>query len=251
MWPRAMLTVALRGPGKALLFASAAGWIAIAWLLTNDPLPHSMVAPGHGAHAVASIATPISHLPPQFTALWLAMILAMAPPLLVREVGCLWRAGLRRLRPATIAWFVCGYVGIWLFVGVVLVTIIESAAVSAERIAVAVALVAIYLCSPARQRCLNACHRLPTLRVFGAAAQWDSLRYGVSTGCYCAAACGPLMLLVLLVKDHHLAAMAVAAVLTTLERHLPARRPRWRLPILPNRSPEWADMSAAIRSAGA
>ena len=49
-----------------------------------------------------------------FPAMWLAMILAMAPPLLLREIGRLWRTSLRRLRHLTLAWFLCGYVGIWL-----------------------------------------------------------------------------------------------------------------------------------------
>jgi hypothetical protein len=137
------MTVAMRGPGKALVLASAAGWMALAWLLSGDRLSHST---GH------------------FTTMWLAMILAMAPPLLLREIGRLWRASLHRLRPLTIAWFLCGYIGIWLLAGVVLAVLAGRVAVSSERITLAVALTALWLCSPARQRCLNACHRVPTLR---------------------------------------------------------------------------------------
>jgi predicted metal-binding membrane protein len=236
MWGRALLTVALRGPGKGLLLASVVGWIAMAWLLA---LPH-------GGHAVAATATPMSHSPVHFTAMWSAMILAMAPPLLLREVGRLWRASLRRLRHLTIASFLCGYAGIWLLAGVALSTLFGWVTVTSERITVAVALVVLWHCSPARQRCLNACHRVPTLRVFGTAAQWDSLRFGVSTGCYCVAACGLLMLLVLVVRNYHLAAMAVATAVTTLERYLPARRPVWRLPVVRGRSLEWPDMPVAM-----
>ena len=229
MRPRALLTVALRGPGKGLLLASATGWIAMAWLLTGDRLSHAAHVPGH------------------FTAVWLAMVIAMAPPLLLREIGQLWRTSLRRLRPLTIAWFLCGYVGIWMVAGVALSTLSGWVTVSSDRIAAAVTLVVLWHCSPARQRCLNACHRVPTLRVFGTAAQVDSLRYGVSTGCYCAATCGLIMLLVLLMKDHHLIVMAMAAAVMTLERHLPARRPGWQLPILRGRAPDWPDMSSALR----
>jgi len=53
------------------------------------------------------------------------------------------------------------------------------------------------------------------------------------------------MLLALLVKEHHLVVMGVVAVVTTLERHLPARRPRWQLPVLRGRSPDWPDMTVA------
>ena len=216
MWPRALVTVALRGPGKGLWLASAAGWIALAWLLTGAGLPHSDVAIGHGEHAATATATPLSHLPRHFWAMWLAMILAMAPPLLLSEIGRLWRTSLRRLRHLTVAWFLCGYAGIWLLAGVALSVLFGWITVSSERIAVAVALAVIWHCSPARQRCLNACHRVPTLRVFGTAAQLDSLRYGASTGCYCAATCGFLMLLPLLVNDYHLAVMALAAAAITL-----------------------------------
>ena len=247
MWPRAVMTVALRGPGKAVLLASAAGWIALAWLLTDDRVPYSVVAMGHGEHA-ASTATRMSHSSGPFLAMWLAMILAMAPPLLLREIGRLWRTSLRRLRLLTLGWFLCGYVGIWLLAGVAPAMLSGWVTVSAERMTTAIALVALWYCSPARQRCLNACHRVPTLRVFGMAAQWDSLRYGVSTGWYCVGTCGLAMLLVLLAKDHHLLGMALVAVVATVERHLPARRPGWRLPLLRGRSPDWPRMSVANRS---
>lgn len=239
MWRRALLTVALRGPGKGLLLASAVGWIAMAWLLA---LPHE--------HAVAATATPMFHSPVHYTAMWSAMILAMAPPLLLREVGRLWRASLRRLRHLTLASFLCGYVGIWVLAGVALSTLSEWVSGRAERIAVSIALVVLWHCSPVRQRCLNACHRVPTLRVFGTAALWDSLRYGLSTGCYCVAACGLLMLLVLLANGHHLAVMGVTAAVSTLERHLAARRPVWHLPIWRGRTPDWPDMPVAMESAG-
>jgi predicted metal-binding membrane protein len=222
MWLHAVLTVALRGPAKGLLLASAAGWIVMAWLVTDHRFQHS-----------------------QFTELWLAMILAMAPPLLLREIGRLWRTSLRRLRHLTIGWFLCGYLGVWLLAAVVLSSVFGWASVNSSRIAIAVALIAVWQCSPARQRCLNACHRAPTLRVFGTRAQCDSLRYGISIGCYCAAACGPVMFIVLLATDYHLVVMGLVAAMTTLERYLPARCPAWRLPMLRGRSIEWPDYSAA------
>jgi predicted metal-binding membrane protein len=250
IWPGALLKVALRGPGKGLLVASAAGWVATAWLLGSDRQAHSALTQGHAGHVVAAMETPMFPVPTDFTAMWLVMIVAMAPPLLLREIGHLWRASLRRMRCLTIAWFLCGYTGTWLLAGVGLSVLLGWVTVSFERIAVAVVVGVLWLCSPARQRCLNACHRVPALRVFGAAAQLDSLRYGVSTGRYCAGACSVVMLLALLVKDYHLAVMAVTTAVTTFERHLPARRPGWRLPIYRGRSLDWPEMAAAhVRSA--
>jgi len=239
VWTRALLTVALRGPGKSLVLASAGGWIVMAWLMAGERFSHSAVS-GH-SHAISAMATSMFDRPNQFMAVWMAMILAMSPPLLLREIGRLWRTSLRRLRHLTIGWFGFGYVCVWLVAGIVLSTVFGWVTVSSWRIGVAVALIAIWHCSPARQRCLNACHRSPTLRVFGTTAQWDSLRYGISTGCYCAAACSLVMLLVLLVADYHLVAMAIAVAVSTLERYLPARRPGWRLPMLRGRSIDWPD----------
>ena len=239
MWTRALLTVALRGPGKGLVLASAGGWIMMAWLITGDRFSHSAVS-GH-SHAVSAIATSMFDRPNHFMAVWMAMILAMSPPLLLREIGRLWRTSLRRLRHLTIGWFVFGYVCVWLVAGIVLSTVFGWVTVSSWRIGVAAALISIWYCSPARQRCLNACHRSPPLRVFGTTAQWDALRYGISTGGYCAAACSLVMLLVLLVTDHHLLVMAIAVAVSTLERYLPARRPAWHIPMLRSRSIDWPD----------
>ena len=238
MFPRALLAVALRGPGKGLMLASAVGWIVMAWLVTGEH--HSIASLDHIDHAGTGISTSPFDLSSHLPAMWLAMILAMAPPLLVREIGRLWRTSLRRLRHLTIASFVTGYGGVWLLAGLVLSIILRSMTVSSGRTAIAVALIALWLCSPARQRCLNACHRLPTLRVFGVTSQWDALRYGISTGCYCVAACGFVMLLVLLATNDHLMVMGLAAVVTTLERYLPARRPGWQLPLVRG-SIDWCD----------
>ena len=247
MWPRAVLTVALRGPGRALLVASTTGWIALAWLQNAD-WPHAAVTMGHEAHGPVSTAALASSPAGHFIAMWLAMILAMAPPLLLREIGRLWRTSLHRRRHLTLASFLFGYVGVWLGVGIGLATLSTWLTVSVERIAVATALIALWHCSPVRQRCLNACHRMRSLRVFGMAAQWDALRFGLTTGWYCAGACGLAMLLVLLAADAHLAAMAVVTMFATVERYLPARRPGWRLPLVGGRSADWPRMSVAFAS---
>jgi len=225
-----------------LLFASAIGWIALAFF-AGSPSPHATATMRHLGHTstAPSSAMPMAHAASHFAAMWLAMILAMAPLLLLRELGLLWRNSLRRLRHLTIAWFVTGYLAIALMLGVVVGVLFGWANGIAWRVAVSVAAVGCWQCSPLRQRCLNACHRVPALRVFGAAAQFDSLRFGAMTGCYCAATCGLVMFLALLVQGHHLMAMATATAAVTFERHLPARRPRWQLPLLQSRSLEWPE----------
>jgi predicted metal-binding membrane protein len=247
MWPRAVVTVALRGPGKALLVASVSGWIALAWVIAADPLPQGAVTMAHGEHAAFSAGASMARSSGHFAIMWLAMILAMAPPLLLREIGRLWRTSLHRRRHLTLGSFLSGYVAVWLLVGVALAMLAGWVSASSNRVAAAIALIALWHCSPVRQRCLNACHRTPRLRVFGVVAQWDALRYGFASGGYCAGACGLAMLLVLLAPGQHLAGMAVVALLATVERHLPARRPHWRLPVWRDRSPAWPALPAAIR----
>jgi predicted metal-binding membrane protein len=251
MWARAALRVAMRGPGKVLLAASAVGWIAMVWLATSGSAGHSVNAHDHGP-PVFGAALPFGSAS-HFAAMWFAMTLAMAPPLLLRELGGLWRGSLRRLRLRATGAFAAGYVGVWLLVGVGAAGVCAIASRlplgggwsgTALTLAAVGVSIGLWHCSPARQRCLNACHRVPALRVFGAAAQWDALRYGVSTGGYCAATCGPAMVIVLLAGDLHLVAMAVAAIAATVERYRPARRPAWRLPLVSGDAPAWPGVPA-------
>lgn len=227
MWWRALLTAALRAPGPALLLTSAVGWVVLVALLTGE---------GHN-HSSSRVAT-----------IWASMIVAMAPPLLVREVGRLWRASLRRTRRLTMVSFICGYLGVWLLAGVPLSALSAWFSTTTDRVVVAFVLVALWQCAPARQRWLNACHRLPTLRVFGSRALGDSLRYGIATGRSCVVACGPVMLLVQLIGDYHLLAMALVTLWVTAERYLSPRRPRWRIPFLPDRSPDWPDLGVVTQA---
>lgn len=232
---RAILIIARRPIVKCLLIASAFGWVTLAWLLTGDRLPQPSFMSEHAAHPTE-----------QFATRWLVMVLAMTPPLLIREIGGVWRSSLRRARYLTVASFVIGYAAIWMVAGEILSTLLALMTIKTGHIVLAAALAFLWHGSPARQRCLNACHRAPTLRMFGAAAQWDSIRYGVRTGGNCVAACFLVMLLAFMFTKHHFAIMAVAAVVMTVERYLPARRPRWRFAGAGRRSLDWPAVDVAI-----
>lgn len=243
---RALLRVAQRGPTRTALFLSAAGWILTAWLLGANRAQHGAVHMAARAHLGLAPGLATFGAPLDFVALWLAMILAMAPPLLIREVAQLWRGSRRRLRHFLIAWFVVGYVLCWMLAGVVLRLVCERFSASVPVIAITTLIVVLWHCSPLHQRAINACHRAQPVCAFGARAHWDALRYGASIGSYCIATCAADMLLVLLLSGHHLVAMAFTASLATLERYLPPRRPRWRLPVLRPSSPEWSSVSVTI-----
>ena len=224
----ALLTLGSRSKWP-LLLVSAIGWVML--ILTADSM-HPDPSAAHamrGTDAVQSLTT-TNHLHVQL-AFWLAMLLAMSPPLLASQIDQLWRGSLRRRRLAVIAAFVSGYVTPWLVAGLAIGLAAASIAASAGGPLAMLAVATLWHCSPARQRCMNACHRPPRPRVFGAAAFGDAARFGAITGLYCSAACGFAMLLALSVPQYHLPIMVTVALLATIERQLPPRRPCWQLPL--------------------
>ncbi len=228
---RALTAAVRRPPAPALLAVSILGWAGMAWLtaMTAAQAAGAHVGPAmtaHGAHATDAATSA-----PHGLAVWIAMVVAMSPLLLMREVARLWDGSLRRRRGPTILAFAAGYGLVWLLAGAIAVAVASVLGARVWLGGLAVVLVISWQCSPLRQRLLNVCHRVPRPRVFGAAATWDAGRYGVVTGAACAASCGPIMVLVLLAADFHLVAMIGATLLLTAERYQPARRPRWRLPL--------------------
>lgn len=237
---RAFTATVRRPPAPALLFVSVLGWTIMAWLTAAGAAASGGAGDvGHGPHAehatdaVTAVAG-IVHAPHDVE-MWAAMIVAMSPLLLLREVTHLWNGSLRRTRALSILAFACGYLPVGLVAGFVAVPVASLLTGSVWLSGATAAAVAVWHCSPLRRRALNVCHRVPRPRVFGAAARVDSWRYGVVSATACVATCGPLMVLVLLATDWHLVAMAGAAALLTAERYLPARRPQWRLPFAPPR----------------
>jgi Predicted metal-binding integral membrane protein (DUF2182) len=237
---RALTATVRRAPAPALLFVSVVGWSAMIWM-TASSAAEGVIAPGglaieggHAGHATDAATRPAWYTAtPHGPAMWTAMVLAMSPLLLLREVARVWRSSLRRRRGGMILVFALGYGLVWMLAGMLAVPVADVLTGSVGLTWVAVALVIAWQCSPLRQRLLNVCHRSARLRVFGAAAQGDAWRYGVRTGGACAASCAPVMVLVLLATDLHLVAMVGATVPLTIERYRSARRPQWRLPFLP------------------
>ena len=242
---RRTLTASLRrAPVPALLFMSTIGWAAMVWQTAShaaraaDGGSGNALDVGH-SHAMDAVGAVIDA---HGLVIWLAMVVAMSPLLLIREVSRLWHGSIRRRRLATVLLFAGAYALVWLLAGVIAVPLTDPIAGSAILTWLAVGLTALWLCSPPRQRYLNVCHTAPRLRVFGAAAQWEAARHGLITGGACVASCGVVMALVLLATDYHLLAMISATVFLTIERYAPARRPRWRLPVIASAAPEFTDL---------
>ena len=232
---RAVLAGARKAPAPALILLALIGWWLFIGSHSGDHGAHAVgqadaqtlvPSSGHGAHAehgghgsTLSVASMLPGL-----GMWLAMILAMSPPMLIREVRILWRTSLRRNRATRALLFLFGYGLIWAIAGIVAVPLSSAIAESIPFICVTVIAVLVWQFSPLRQRLLRRCHRAPVLRAFGIDASRESLRYGLGSGVLCVAMCGPAMVLVLLTGQFHVVAMAVATILLTTERYLPIRR---------------------------
>ena len=235
MRTQALLAVATKGPWLALIAVDLAGWVVLAnshfSLLMPDlcsSLPGDWMAQGSARVVSALILNP----PAQLIMSCLIMLVAMMTPLLARPIAHLWNHSPARLRAPAITFFVATYAGIWLLAACVLMAVAvglkafaSAAALPTPALAVVIALV--WQATPAKQTCLNRCHRLPRLSAFCSATVWDCVRYGAMTALWCVGACWALMLAPLVVDEMHFATMAGVAAVLFVERQ--ARATRWRL----------------------
>jgi predicted metal-binding membrane protein len=228
-----------------LLLVSLAGWWLV--LLGSD---RGLILPGLCSAAGGSwlmrssqgiAAAFVFNSPTGLILPWLAMLAAMMPPLLVQQIGHLWDRSFVRRRLRAITLFVLGYGAVWMAAGFALTAaaiaidaVSETVSLAAPISAVAVAL--LWQSTPAKQQCLNRCHRLPRLSAFGVAADFDCLHYGLTAAVWCVGACWALMLVPLLAEGMHVLAMAAVAALVLAERLAPARPARWRFPFRPHGS---------------
>lgn len=227
--PAAVLKAALAACPRPVLLASATGWLVLAF--GDRGLAFASYCGAFAEVPVDSwpslVAAMVVNPPSALAALWLLMLAAMMPPLLAGELRFLWNRTLARRRLRSVALFVLGYVGVWLPAGAVL---IGSALVLRALTGTASAAFFLTLCialawqaSPAKKASLNRCHRRPRLAAFGARADRDCLRYGVSAGVACLGACWALMLVTVSVETYHLPLMLLGAALALVERQTPAR----------------------------
>lgn len=223
----------------------------LAWLLLLGPVPGWLAPDAASAPAVPSVsycgaplpmhlgpagANATAALPGPVTALasgWVLMLLAMMSPMLVPPIYHIRISSFTRRRARATALFVAGYGGVWLAAGVVLLAL----ELAAQRLmphssylpAVFMGLVAVgWQASPFKQRCLNQCHRHPPLAAFGAAADWDALRMGLTHGRWCTGSCWAAMLFAMLLPHAHLVGMAAVSALMFCERLDPPRKATWQ-----------------------
>jgi predicted metal-binding membrane protein len=195
LFASAILAAAARGPWPPLLLVSLAGWIVPLASRQWFVVPNFCGASASGWLAGGWSGLELSLLlnPPELPALaWLLMFLAMMPPLLAQPIRHLWDRSLRRRRKRAVALFVAAYAAVWMLAGLVLLVaaILLRALAGAgllPSLALAIAIALLWQATPAKQTCLNRCHRLPRLSAFGLAADLDCLRYGLVAARWCVA----------------------------------------------------------------
>jgi predicted metal-binding membrane protein len=167
---------------------------------------------------------------------WALMVAAMMFPVLMAPLRHVRARSFARRRTWAMGLFVAGYAAVWMAAGVGLeamaLAVRSAAPPPFACLSLAAAIALAWQVSPAKQRCLNRCHRRPHLAAFGAAAARDVFDFGLTHGASCAGACWALMLLTLLVGNGHVLSMIAIALFIFAERlENPAPLAwRWRVP---------------------
>ena len=208
--------------GPPLLLTSLSGWLVLLGL-DRQSLATLCTPSGATLDPAAMAVLAVSSL---------AMVAAMMAPLLAQPLTYIWNRSLSRRRRRAIALFITAYVAVWMVAVVLLQAAAAGLTAFAGGWAVAFGLVLLWHAMPARQSVLNRCHRLPNLSAFGWQADSDCLRFGFTAGLWCVGACWAAMLLPMALAAGHLLAMPIVAAFLLVERQLPGRAPRWRLPFV-------------------
>jgi predicted metal-binding membrane protein len=169
--------------------------------------------------------------PAQLASGWLLMLAAMAP-LIAAPLRHVRERSFARRRARAMVLFVIGYAAVWMIAGIGLHILALAVQLVASDTLICVALsasaAALWQVSPAKQWCLNRCHRRPELAAFGAAADRAVLGFGLTHGAACVGACWALMLLPLSAGQGHMWTMLVVMLFVFAERLENAAPLAWR-----------------------
>lgn len=161
---------------------------------------------------------------------WTAMIAAMMAPLLWQPLEHVRLRSLARRRHRALALFAAGYGGSWLLAcaGLWLAAAALQQMLAGYALPAALGVALGWQGTPAKALALRRCHARPPLAVFGLAAEWASLRYGIEAAAPCIGACWALMLLPFAAGAFALPAMIAVAAGMLAERYGRLPPPGWR-----------------------
>jgi len=176
---------------------------------------------------------------------WLLMLAAMTLPLIVAPLRHVRERSFAHRRARAVFLFVIGYGAMWMIAGMGLqlmaLAVRRASSDTLMCLAFSAAAATLWQVSPAKQWCLNRCHRRPQLAAFGAPADRAVFSFGFSHGAACVGACWALMLLPLLAGQGHVLTMLAVMLFAFAERLEDAAPLAWR----------WRGPGKALRIAAA
>jgi predicted metal-binding membrane protein len=210
-------------PDTLLFVLGAAGlaaWFMLALGGSDLTLPALCFAGGAGTVSF-DVALALNS-PAKLAGEWGLMVAAMMSPVVIGPLRHVRQRSFAKRRPRAVLLFLLGYAAAWMVAGVALQALALALRWTGPEPALCLGLAAagamVWQVSPAKQWCLNRCHRQPSLAAFGAAADRDALNFGLTNGVACVGACWALMLLPLFAGTGHLAAMLVVTFFIAAER---------------------------------
>jgi predicted metal-binding membrane protein len=208
------------GVRNAAVAVTALAWVLSIWTL------HATGAHVHASRTSALLAATGA------AGNWLLMLAAMMTPALIQPIRFIRGQGLARRRTRATLLFLAVYSSIWTLAGALMLAIaapIHSAGVTPVLpAAAALALAALWQCSPAKQVCLNHCHVRPALAAFGRRADTGVITFAAAHAGWCIGSCWAWMLVPLILPSGHLATMTGMTVLIFCERLDKPALPAWQ-----------------------
>jgi predicted metal-binding membrane protein len=212
-----------------------AAWSVLAFGGSTPVVP-GLCSSGAGPAIPLSVSFDLALIfnsPARLASGWTLMLAAMMLPVVAAPLRHVRDRSFARRRARAMLLFVLGYFAVWMAAGLVLQLVALTAVWVAPMplaLGLALALAVAWQVAPAKQWCLNRCHRRPQLAAFGVAADRDAFNFGLTNGASCAGACWALMLPMLLAGGGQFFAMIAIALLVFGERlEAPAALAwRWR-----------------------
>ncbi|RWB93097.1 MULTISPECIES: DUF2182 domain-containing protein [unclassified Mesorhizobium] len=227
--------IALSRVPRPILFLTVAGWVLLASSADVPAMPDLCLSVTNFGQqiAVRAEATFASADLVLAAGSWLAMLVAMMPPLLSAPLLHLWRQSLSRRRWRAIGLFLCAYMFVWIAAGALLMSTailiqVLLFATGVDPIVAAAFIALSWQATPWKQLSLNRCHRRPTLAAFGFKAVRDDLMFGFVRAFWCVGTCWAFMLCALLSSGLlQWGVMAAAMSVSLFERTREPRQPSW------------------------
>ncbi len=213
-----------------LATASVVGWILLP--ANGHAMPQSSVCGKVGAGLLNDWKLLIFELgmsSAKDAALWFAMLLAMAPALVLGPLTSLKAPSTSVARWRDILVFLVGYSAAWIPAVPALIGLAVELNLLGQRWAISplllgCAIALTWQATPLKRRALELCHRPPTVHGGNAHATRRTALLGLVNGTGCAGSCWALMLIPMTVAGDDRLWMALITLLALVERQFSARR---------------------------